>query len=441
VVGIVREPLVRYGARRDKCLSFSTDRGFTEKPNPFGQINVVGTNGVFFIAVKAKGLTDYLWLPITEFNLAYWRGDRATATYDLQTIIPGVKALPAVADFHQTTLDGGAVELSWRPRNTGETYTIFKRENAPPRWEVVNGAENLKTSVFPVPQTGRYAVVANDNGKPGAFSAEQRVVILGNPIGITLDPEGRRIVRDERHNLPIMYNRNGETIGLFGTFHSNISGGTDIARMPDGRLLVTIANKDRQPLFMLDKDGHFLPDHATAGSWGSGPLQFNNPTGVTVDSQGRVWIADTGNVRVQVLDPSLETMIAEAGADCGLKSPAKVAEVSTDLFAVADPEAGRVVLLRIEGANCKVVSSVDVARPVYVAASPTRVFVSDEGKDGKGPGQVIEYSITGGQFQQTAVYGPEVKLGTPSGIAYDTKAQSLTIVDRANRRLLTFPMK
>ena len=417
------------------CLEFSTDKGFSLKPNPFGQLNVVGTNGVFFVVVKAKDYTDYIWMQIIDFNLAYWRGDTKVATYDLHTVIPGAQSLPPVEDLRQVTLDGGVIELRWKQRQPGETYTVYKRANAPPRWVVAEQGEGLKGPVYR-PSTGRYAVVASFNGQTSAFSGEQRVVGLGNPGGLTLDPEGRRILRDTGHAMPIMYAKDCRTIGLFGTFHSNISGGgNDIARLADGRLLVTLWNPSRPPLFMLDKDGHFLQGQSTAGSWGSGPMQFNKPTGVTVDSHSRVWVADTGNSRVQVLDAKLEQMIAAAGADCGLKGPTKVAEISDGLFAVADPEAAQVVILSFDGTSCKAVAAADVARPVYVAASPTRLFVSDEGRDGKGPGQVIEFLAQGGELKQLKTYGPQINLGIPSGLAYDAAHKTLTVVDRSNRRL------
>jgi DNA-binding beta-propeller fold protein YncE len=38
------------------------------------------------------------------------------------------------------------------------------------------------------------------------------------------------------------------------------------------------------------------------GTPGSGPLQFNTPHSIAVDAQNRVYVADRGNRRIQVLD-------------------------------------------------------------------------------------------------------------------------------------------
>ena len=51
----------------------------------------------------------------------------------------------------------------------------------------------------------------------------------------------------------------------------------------------------------FDSSGNFI---TAWGSDGSGAGQFDNPTGLAVDSQGNVYVADLGNDRVQVWAPS-----------------------------------------------------------------------------------------------------------------------------------------
>ena len=57
-----------------------TETGHQLKPNPFGVIDVVGTNGTFLIEMEGA-CTNYEWLTITELNLAYWRGDTDEAVF------------------------------------------------------------------------------------------------------------------------------------------------------------------------------------------------------------------------------------------------------------------------------------------------------------------------------------------------------------------------
>jgi sugar lactone lactonase YvrE len=56
-------------------------------------------------------------------------------------------------------------------------------------------------------------------------------------------------------------------------------------------------------LVRFDRTGKFLKAWGGGiGSEGSLPLQFNDPHGIEIDDQGRLYIADRGNQRVQVLD-------------------------------------------------------------------------------------------------------------------------------------------
>ena len=57
-----------------------TETGHQLKPNPFGVIDVVGTNGTFLIEMEGE-CTNYEWLTIAELNLAYWRGDTDEAVF------------------------------------------------------------------------------------------------------------------------------------------------------------------------------------------------------------------------------------------------------------------------------------------------------------------------------------------------------------------------
>lgn len=51
----------------------------------------------------------------------------------------------------------------------------------------------------------------------------------------------------------------------------------------------------------FDSDGNFITKW---GSEGSGEGQFNRPLGISVDSEGNVYVVDTGNYRIQVFAPS-----------------------------------------------------------------------------------------------------------------------------------------
>lgn len=420
-----------------ECMEFETANGFKLHPNPYGQVNVVGTNGVFFIVVNGRDYTDYVWLPITSLNLAFWHGQRDMATFTLPTMLPPGDALPAVENFRQEVRDGGRVALTWDAAAPGATYTVYQRVNHPPRWEIAPDGEDITETEYLTPRTGRFIVVADVNGQGTAATAEQRVVPLRDPRGLVLDDRGRWILRDVGFALPIMYRPDGSTIGLFGTFHLHLAKGGDITRAADGRLITSTHDPARGLIRVLDADGFPVHGRHRVGESGNGPLQFEQPTGVTIDAAGRLWVCDTGNGRVQVLDSEFGRMLAEMGD--GLQGPTKVAEVRPgELYVVADPAAGAVSLIKLNGdvTQASVSSGPKLAGATYVAADTDRVFVACS-KSGDQNGGVWEIPVNGdslGTPRQLAFAEPLVD---PAGVAYDSARDTLIVTDRGQRTIVT----
>jgi DNA-binding beta-propeller fold protein YncE len=67
----------------------------------------------------------------------------------------------------------------------------------------------------------------------------------------------------------------------------------------------------------FDKDGHFI---RSWGSRGSDPGQFNGIRGIVIDAEGRLYVADAGNQRIQVFDGdgNLKGQITQIGVPSAL---------------------------------------------------------------------------------------------------------------------------
>ena len=50
---------------------------------------------------------------------------------------------------------------------------------------------------------------------------------------------------------------------------------------------------------MFDKEGNYLTGW---GSYGKGPKQLNQPEDIAVDNKGLIYVTDTRNSRVQILE-------------------------------------------------------------------------------------------------------------------------------------------
>jgi tripartite motif-containing protein 71 len=104
-------------------------------------------------------------------------------------------------------------------------------------------------------------------------------------------------------------------------------------------------------IFIADAGNHriqvVLSDGTAVAGWGrrgNGPSEFLFPSGIAVGPAGEVFVADTGNDRIQVFDAN--------GAfvrEWPMRAPGAIA-VSAAQVAVAEPDASRVQIFTLEGA-------------------------------------------------------------------------------------------
>ncbi len=138
------------------------------------------------------------------------------------------------------------------------------------------------------------------------------------PHGIIIDDEDNLwlidagVIDGEKGNQIFKFSPEGELLielgqpGIRGDGPGEFDEPSDLAIGPDGSLYIV--------------DGHINPDsnrrivHLTAegefieawGEKGYGPLQFEGPHAIAVDSQGRMYVGDRTNNRLQVLAPDGE---------------------------------------------------------------------------------------------------------------------------------------
>lgn len=97
---------------------------------------------------------------------------------------------------------------------------------------------------------------------------------------------------------------------------------------PDGRLYVT--SKDNRVL-IFDRDDNLV---AEFGRSGPTPGALSYPNGIAVDRQGRIWVADSNNGRVQVFGPDGKQVVLTL---TGFSVPQGITIDSRDRVWVADP--------------------------------------------------------------------------------------------------------
>ena len=142
---------------------------------------------------------------------------------------------------------------------------------------------------------------------------------LDRPAGIAVGQDDTLYIVDSRNNRVQKFSLDGKFLGKFGTAGS----GNGEFNLPWGMCLdgddnVFVADWRNDRVQSFTSDGKWLASFGTPGTGGDcynarvkggitysdAPVgQFNRPTGVCVDQDGDIYIADWLNNRVQVLTP------------------------------------------------------------------------------------------------------------------------------------------
>ena len=127
------------------------------------------------------------------------------------------------------------------------------------------------------------------------------------PHGFDVDGEGNVWVADQRGHQVVKFDAEGNhlmTIGERGTAGDPplVNEPTGVVVVPSGEIFITEGHSFASGANRVTKyaaDGSFL---LSWGETGSGPGEFNVPHTIAVDSQGRLFVGDRANNRIQIFD-------------------------------------------------------------------------------------------------------------------------------------------
>ena len=123
---------------------------------------------------------------------------------------------------------------------------------------------------------------------------------LGMPVGLAVDADDRLFVSDAAMHSVTCFNAAGAIVAHFGTANLGRPGGIAIDRQRN-RLYVADAKENRIAVFDTTSF-QFVAYYGGSGKLGQREKgTFLAPTNVAVDRQGSIYVADTGNYRVQIL--------------------------------------------------------------------------------------------------------------------------------------------
>lgn len=126
--------------------------------------------------------------------------------------------------------------------------------------------------------------------------------LFGNPHGLEIDAQGHVWVTDTELHQVLRFTPGGELLlsvgekGVPGLDGEHFDQPTDVAVAMDGTFYVSDGYGNNR-VAKFAPDGRFLGDW---GSAGEAPGQFRLPHGIALDAEGRVYVADRSNSRLQV---------------------------------------------------------------------------------------------------------------------------------------------
>ncbi len=355
---------------------------------------------------QVKTVWDVLWYrkykqPLAEWDPAhraymYVRKDVAESIWRYGVGIAGVEAVPEVDPYAQGVRQVTAARVLGGSQGSTEGLFFTPRNVAVASDGTVYVADTSNHRIQVFDANGAFVRAWGSMGtEPGQFN---------EPWGIGIAPDGESIYVADTWNHRIQkFTRDGQLVTAWGA-----NGITDgqlgqigvfwgpraVAVDDEGRVFVTDTGNKRIQVF--DADGVAISQF---GGGGLADGNLDEPVGLAVDADGNIYVADTWNQRVQVFDRNFQYL-----RQWPIDGWSSQSVVNKPYLAVADTPAGR---------------------RVYVTDPENyRVLVFDD--QGK-------FIATFGQ------YGTESDaMMLPTGIAVDGQGQ-IYVADADAHRIMIFP--
>lgn len=284
----------------------------------------------------------------------------------------------------------------WGEQGSGPGQFLWPRDVAvsPDGFVYVADSQNHRIQKFTV--EGEFIAAWGTQGECGAPALTPGTFC--EPWGVAVGPDGAVYVADTWAHRVQKFAGDGTFLAEWG-FYGQVPvgrepaafyGPRDVAVGPDGRVYVSDTGNKRVQVF--EPDGAFVADW---GGGGSGPGQLDEPVGLAFGPDGRIYVTDSWNFRVQVLEAD-GTYVREWPI-AGWNNP----NVEEKPYLVVDPQG--------------------------------RVFVTDPGHF-----RVLVFDALGNYLYSFGQYGFDGRsFALPMGVALGPDGR-LYVVDAANHRVMVF---
>jgi DNA-binding beta-propeller fold protein YncE len=272
-------------------------------------------------------------------------------------------------------LQGAVGGFGSGPGQLQNPYDVAVDDHVPSQLYVADN-QNNRVDVFDAFSLGFLGTFGHQGYGPGVGN----LAVVRSVGALTDVPGGGVDVADTANDRIQSFDSTGAVTSAWGLSGRGPGYQTDprgVAIAPDGTIAVADAFDERIGLFAADGTwtglrGQVSPSTGMATA-GTNPGQFDLPGGVAYDAAGDLWVADSGNGRVQEIAPDGRVLRITPVADAAAVAPAPAGTY------VAGRADGTVVLIAPDGAVSTVRSG--LVRPAAVALAPDSTpFVAEEAR-------------------------------------------------------------
>jgi uncharacterized protein (TIGR03663 family) len=404
---------------------------------------------------------NFLWWPMQDYYGLNWeRIGYALTNSEMRAAVWDIIFRRDYRKYEEAT--GKTVRPSQWPLRDGFRFCVQRDVMASLWSENAGPADMIGEVIEPSPELPDFAGLES---VPAADQVIDELGPFGNfnaPHDLAIDSTGNLYVADSNNHRIVKLSPDGEVLdtwdsnwwvglqtwkpGCLDTNDQPLALGDGqfcepwgITVGPDGRVYVADTWNHRVQIF--DRDGQFLTKFGVWGQSGSSvtsaPGEFYGPRDVVVDDQGNIYVSDTGNKRIQVYDSGYQFVRAFGGpgiVEGRLEEPVGLSIGPNQELYVADTWNNRIQVFDLVGAYLRQWpvlgwESESVANKPYVASDRAgHIYVSDpEGR------RILVFDDQGTPL---AVLSAVFQL--PTGVVLDAN-DALWVSDAANQRLLRFP--